>query len=146
MHLFRPFLYEPTLPMKLSKSESSRCKRDTKGDGRQPEAGLQRRPDLPRSRLRRRPDGQEDVSRTKCELFPSSSYRNRARSQCAVHSFGDDLGGICERHTGASVDGLRQKIWYSPPVCKDWWAVSFQYYLTHRMSPVLIGYSNFRRF
>ena len=32
MCLLRPSLYEPILPMKLSKSESSRCKRDTKGE------------------------------------------------------------------------------------------------------------------
>jgi len=31
-----------------------------KGSGRQPEAGLQRRPVQPRGRFRRRPDGQED--------------------------------------------------------------------------------------
>ena len=37
-----------------------RCGGNIKGGGREPEAGLQRRPDLPGGRLRRRPDGQED--------------------------------------------------------------------------------------
>ena len=36
------------------------CKKDTKGGRREPDQRLQRSPDLPGSRLRRRPDGQED--------------------------------------------------------------------------------------
>ena len=60
MRLFRPSLYEPILPMKLSKSESSRCKRDTKGGRRESAERLQRQPDLPGGRLRGRPDGQEN--------------------------------------------------------------------------------------
>ena len=36
---------------------------------RQPQAGLQRRPDQPRSRRPRQgPDGQEDVARRSCEI------------------------------------------------------------------------------
>ena len=86
MRLFRPSLYEPILPMKLSKSESSRCKRDTKGGWREPDQRLQRSPDLPRSRLRRRPDGQERVPHTNCEIYEKKPDHGGAYAGGTVHS------------------------------------------------------------
>ena len=45
---------------------------------RQPQAGLQRRPDLPRGRFRRWPDGQEDETRTTRERRTGGSLWDRA--------------------------------------------------------------------
>ena len=56
------------VPRKQSKYKSSLCNRYTKGGWREPDQRLQRSPDLPRSRLRRRPDGQEDEYHTKREI------------------------------------------------------------------------------
>ena len=63
-----------------------RWRRDIKRGRRQPQAGLQRRPDQPRGRFRRRPDGQEDVYRTNHELSAGRPHRRGAQGRGEVHS------------------------------------------------------------
>ena len=51
-----------------------RWRRNIKRGRRQPQAGLQRRPDLPRGRFRRRPDGQHHETHTNRDIPAGKSY------------------------------------------------------------------------
>ena len=63
-----------------------RCSGYTKGGRRQPQAGLQRRSDLPRGRFCRRPDGQEDDRELREEPVKKalSQIADKGRGQQAV--------------------------------------------------------------